>query len=185
MPGVVSVASTRRKQNGETRFGSDDGWRIQESWPAGDARKGEWFNSAMDGIAMVAFDGDGTLWRSQDFYDAAQAQFERGGAGAASGAVSATGSGASSGPVWAAAPHPERARGCGERDGRKQQSDRERASYGFMFYNGGKMTFRAIRPRQRLRIAASRLFPEASRIPLTKLVFRRNAHARGAFAGGY
>ena len=29
------------------------------------------------GIAMVGFDGDDTLWRSQDFYDEAQATFER------------------------------------------------------------------------------------------------------------
>jgi putative hydrolase of the HAD superfamily len=29
-----------------------------------------------DGIALVGFDGDDTLWRSQDFYDAAQADFE-------------------------------------------------------------------------------------------------------------
>jgi len=28
------------------------------------------------GIQMVAFDGDDTLWRSQDFFDAAQADFE-------------------------------------------------------------------------------------------------------------
>ena len=26
---------------------------------------------------LVGFDGDDTLWRSQDFYDAAQAEFER------------------------------------------------------------------------------------------------------------
>ena len=29
------------------------------------------------GIAMVGFDGDDTLWRSQDFYDEAQATYER------------------------------------------------------------------------------------------------------------
>ena len=29
------------------------------------------------GIAMVGFDADDTLWRSQDFFDEAQAQFER------------------------------------------------------------------------------------------------------------
>lgn len=29
-----------------------------------------------DGIRMVAFDGDDTLWRSQDYFDAAQAEFE-------------------------------------------------------------------------------------------------------------
>ncbi|HET8819851.1 MAG TPA: HAD family hydrolase [Xanthomonadaceae bacterium] len=29
------------------------------------------------GIAMVGFDGDDTLWRSQDFYDEAQAAFEQ------------------------------------------------------------------------------------------------------------
>src|SRR3546814_10865614 len=28
-------------------------------------------------IRMVAFDGDDTLWRSQDFFDAAQVEFER------------------------------------------------------------------------------------------------------------
>src|SRR3546814_14334429 len=28
-------------------------------------------------IRMVAFDGDDTLWRSQDFFDAAQVAFER------------------------------------------------------------------------------------------------------------
>ena len=33
--------------------------------------------SAGQGIALVGFDGDDTLWRSQDFYDAAQADFER------------------------------------------------------------------------------------------------------------
>ena len=30
-----------------------------------------------DGIRMVAFDGDDTLWRSQDYFDAAQVEFER------------------------------------------------------------------------------------------------------------
>ncbi|HVI58097.1 MAG TPA: HAD family hydrolase [Luteimonas sp.] len=30
-----------------------------------------------NGIRMVAFDGDDTLWRSQDYFDAAQAEFER------------------------------------------------------------------------------------------------------------
>ena len=30
-----------------------------------------------DGIRMVAFDGDDTLWRSQDYFDAAQLEFER------------------------------------------------------------------------------------------------------------
>jgi putative hydrolase of the HAD superfamily len=29
-----------------------------------------------NGIRMVAFDGDDTLWRSQDYFDAAQAEFE-------------------------------------------------------------------------------------------------------------
>ena len=29
------------------------------------------------GIAMVAFDADDTLWRSQDYFDDAQQQFER------------------------------------------------------------------------------------------------------------
>ena len=29
------------------------------------------------GIAVVGFDGDDTLWRSQDFYDEAQATFEQ------------------------------------------------------------------------------------------------------------
>jgi len=29
-----------------------------------------------DGIRMVAFDGDDTLWRSQDYFDAAQLEFE-------------------------------------------------------------------------------------------------------------
>ena len=28
-------------------------------------------------IELIGFDGDDTLWRSQDFYDAAQAEFER------------------------------------------------------------------------------------------------------------
>lgn len=35
------------------------------------------FNKRMNDIAMVAFDGDDTLWRSQDYYDAAQLEFER------------------------------------------------------------------------------------------------------------
>ena len=30
-----------------------------------------------DGIALVGFDADDTLWRSQDYFDAAQAQFEQ------------------------------------------------------------------------------------------------------------
>ena len=30
-----------------------------------------------DGIALVGFDADDTLWRSQDYFDDAQAQFER------------------------------------------------------------------------------------------------------------
>ena len=29
------------------------------------------------GIAMVGFDADDTLWRSQDYFDAAQLEFER------------------------------------------------------------------------------------------------------------
>ena len=28
-------------------------------------------------FSMIGFDGDDTLWRSQDFYDAAQAEFEQ------------------------------------------------------------------------------------------------------------
>lgn len=40
------------------------------------------YNTAMStpssrGIAMVGFDADDTLWRSQDYFDAAQAQFEQ------------------------------------------------------------------------------------------------------------
>lgn len=34
-------------------------------------------NTSKHGIAMVGFDADDTLWRSQDFFDDAQAQFER------------------------------------------------------------------------------------------------------------
>ena len=33
--------------------------------------------SPRDGIALVGFDADDTLWRSQDYFDDAQAQFER------------------------------------------------------------------------------------------------------------
>src|SRR5690606_13529888 len=33
-------------------------------------------SKAAGGIAVVGFDGDDTLWRSQDFYDEAQARFE-------------------------------------------------------------------------------------------------------------
>ena len=34
-------------------------------------------NASRDGIALVGFDADDTLWRSQDYFDEAQAQFER------------------------------------------------------------------------------------------------------------
>jgi len=34
-------------------------------------------NASRGGIALVGFDADDTLWRSQDYFDEAQAQFER------------------------------------------------------------------------------------------------------------
>ena len=34
-------------------------------------------DSTRGGIALVGFDADDTLWRSQDYFDDAQAQFER------------------------------------------------------------------------------------------------------------
>jgi putative hydrolase of the HAD superfamily len=34
-------------------------------------------DSTQPGIRLVGFDGDDTLWRSQDYYDEAQAEFER------------------------------------------------------------------------------------------------------------
>src|SRR3990167_6498189 len=34
-------------------------------------------DSAHNGIALVGFDADDTLWKSQDYFDAAQAEFER------------------------------------------------------------------------------------------------------------
>lgn len=36
-----------------------------------------WMENARDGIALVGFDADDTLWRSQDYFDEAQAAFER------------------------------------------------------------------------------------------------------------
>jgi putative hydrolase of the HAD superfamily len=42
------------------------------------ARRGHGRHTAvMDSIAMVGFDADDTLWRSQDYFDAAQLEFER------------------------------------------------------------------------------------------------------------
>ena len=34
-------------------------------------------DNAHNGIALVGFDADDTLWKSQDYFDAAQAEFER------------------------------------------------------------------------------------------------------------
>src|SRR5688500_8004485 len=41
------------------------------------ARVVQWGMDPHHTIALVGFDGDDTLWRSQDFYDEAQATFER------------------------------------------------------------------------------------------------------------